>query len=92
MAEFPGKQVFSNEFRSMRLDETWHYVPFLDFLKFPQSDASRLRQEIYDFGRIHSKGRFFVDATRERRVPHGYGYGYWFEDPADAVLYKLTFL
>ena len=84
MADFPNKQILSDEFFYHGYLRVWHFTKAPTFPQPTVELREAARNEIRIFIREESKGRFFIDRTSRP--------GYWFEEPVDAMLYKLRFL
>ncbi|MNK83292.1 hypothetical protein D3C87_1030970 [compost metagenome] len=86
MADFPRKQVLDDYFfNTVDGLNNWHFVAAVDYSGVHDMlERIRHRKAVHDFIREDAEGRFFVDRTSRP--------GYWFENPRDAMLYKLRFL
>ena len=86
MADFPRKQVLPDKFYDLNGPKLWHKVPAVPFYSlYPDLlERNAARADVSYFIRDETKGRFYVDRTSQP--------GYYFEDPRDAMLYKLKYL
>lgn len=84
MPDFPTKQILLSKIKGVSIRETWHFVKFPNlYSEDKKPHASEIRADIHEFVRYTSEGRFFIERVE--------GFGYWFEDPNDAMIFKLRF-
>lgn len=86
MADFPRKQVLDDDFFNKANGlRDWHFVSAVDYSDMHDMiERIRHRKIVHEFIRVESEGRFFIDRSSRP--------GYWFENPHDAIVYKLRFL